>query len=326
MSQKMENFNNIDQLFNEESKKAEENTDFPRFENVWEKVESRLNQVENKKKMIPIWLPYSIAASLAITIGLVYFMNQNNELTNTSIASNNTIEKSINQNVNNILDSSKIAIIEKTIQHNIQKTELNNIENSTAQNISAKVISDVESVKPSLVQNAEILEPNLDKANKDLASIINDEILEKEDSIAVLASGFVQKEEVVKTYAMKEARTEKSSRKAISNENHVILAESTNVGGFSDDEDFDDVKIATNKNSQPLYIIDGYIADTKFLKNYNVKKITSLNIVEGKNAVQLYGNSGKKGVVVITTKGLTNKEKKELESNKENTNSKTGIN
>ena len=48
------------------------------------------------------------------------------------------------------------------------------------------------------------------------------------------------------------------------------------------------------------------------IKKYNVKKITSLNIVEGKNAVELYGNSGKKGVVVITTKGLSNKEKQEL--------------
>ena len=126
----MENINNIDQLFNEESKKSEENTDFPGFEKVWEKVEARLDKAENKKRIIPIWLPYSIAASLAITIGLAYFFNQKNELTNPSITSNNNIENSVNQNYIIISDSSKIAAIDETVKNNIQKLRINNIEYS----------------------------------------------------------------------------------------------------------------------------------------------------------------------------------------------------
>lgn len=304
----MENFNKIDQLFNEESKKSEENTDFPGFENVWEKVESRLDEVENKKRIIPIWLPYSIAASLAITIGLVYFFNQKSELPNTSITSNGNIKNAVIQNNTNGLDSAKIVSIDETVKKNIQKTELKNIENSSVKN----VISSNESVKPILVQNDKNFEVNSDKEKENLVST-NVENLKKEDSNPILASGFVQNQEVVKTYAMKEAKAEfKNSQRAIPEENHVILAEATDNDGISDDEDFSDVKIAMNKNSQPLYIVDGYVADANFLKNYNVKKITSLNIVEGKNAVQLYGNSGKKGVVVITTKGLTSKEKQEL--------------
>ena len=79
----MENFNkNIDQLFSDESKKAEENTTFPSFEKVWEKVENRLDGVENttKKRIIPIWLPYSIAASLVFTFGIMYFFNQKEDV------------------------------------------------------------------------------------------------------------------------------------------------------------------------------------------------------------------------------------------------------
>lgn len=307
----MENFNNIDQLFNEESKKSEEHTDFPGFENVWEKVEARLDKAENKKRIIPIWLPYSIAASLAITIGLVYFLNQKSELPNTSITSNNDIENSVNQNITNALDSSKIASIDETVKNNIQKLEINNIENSSARNASPKVISNVESIKPVQIQNANYFEANSDKEKENLV-LADAENLKKEDSNPVLASGFVQNQEVVKTYAIKEARAEfKNPQRAIPEESHVTLAESTDVSGISDD-DFSDVKIAMNKNSQPLYIVDGYVADAQFIKKYNVKKITSLNIVEGKNAVELYGNSGKKGVVVITTKGLSNKEKQEL--------------
>ena len=43
----MENFNqNIDDLFNSESKKAEENANFPGFEKVWDKVEQKLDEKE----------------------------------------------------------------------------------------------------------------------------------------------------------------------------------------------------------------------------------------------------------------------------------------
>ena len=306
----MENFNNIDQLFNEESKKSEENTDFLGFEKVWEKVEARLDKAENKKRIIPIWLPYSIAASLAITIGLAYFFNQKNELPNASITSNNNIENSVNQNYISISDSSKIAAIDETVKNNIQKLSINNIEYSSAKRASQKILSNVESIKPALVQNTELYEVNSDKEKENLV-LADAENLKKEDSNPVLASGFVQNQEVVKTYAIKEARAEfKNPQRAIPEESHVTLAESVDNDGILDD--FSDVKIAMNKNSQPLYIVDGYVADAQFIKKYNVKKITSLNIVEGKNAVELYGNSGKKGVVVITTKGLSNKEKQEL--------------
>lgn len=312
----MENFNNIDQLFNEESKKTEENTEFPRFENVWEKVEARLDQVENKKKIFPIWLPYSIAASLAITVGLVYFLNQKTEINTVNIASNNVVKNSVNQSVGEISDTSEITKIDETVKQNIsdfKKTESAIMRTSTAQNIMPKVVSNQESVKPVFVENAEAFEVNPNEINEIASSKINEEKQMQEAKNALLESSMHQKEEVVKTFAMKETKTRANNiQNIIPEENHVTLAESTDVSEISDDEDFSNVKIAMNKNSQPLYIIDGYVADAKFLKNYNVKKITSLNIVEGENAVHLYGNSGKKGVVVITTKGLTSQEKQKL--------------
>jgi hypothetical protein len=82
----------------------------------------------------------------------------------------------------------------------------------------------------------------------------------------------------------------------------------------------DDFKINQKHSTEPLYIIDGYVADTKFLKNYNKRKITSLNIVEGENAKKLYGNLAKKGVVVITTKGLNSQEEAYLKNNSKNYN------
>ena len=62
------------------------------------------------------------------------------------------------------------------------------------------------------------------------------------------------------------------------------------------------------------------IYNCQILKNYNKRKITSLNIVEGENAKKLYGNLAKKGVVVITTKGLNSQEEAYLKNNSKNYN------
>ena len=60
----MEN-QDIDKMFNDAGKSAEENPTFPSFEKVWEKVEEKLDKKENKKRIIPLWLPYGMVAGLA---------------------------------------------------------------------------------------------------------------------------------------------------------------------------------------------------------------------------------------------------------------------
>lgn len=70
----MENNHDIDKAFNEASKNLEEPATFPGFDKVWTKVEERLDKKEEKKrKVIPVWIPYGIAASLLIVSGIFYF-------------------------------------------------------------------------------------------------------------------------------------------------------------------------------------------------------------------------------------------------------------
>ncbi|GAA4153877.1 hypothetical protein GCM10022217_10110 [Chryseobacterium ginsenosidimutans] len=85
----MEN-NNIDKTFNEASKTLEEPATFPGFDKVWAKVEERLDKKEQKKKTVPMWLPYGIAASLLIGSGIFYFNNkkENAEITKPIVAQN----------------------------------------------------------------------------------------------------------------------------------------------------------------------------------------------------------------------------------------------
>ena len=323
----MENFNkNIDQLFSDESKKAEENTTFPSFEKVWEKVENRLDEVENttKKRIIPIWLPYSIAASLVFTFGIMYFFNQKEEVSNHSnIASNGSDELIDNQNFKNNLDSAKIAKLDQSIKQNIKESHLN--ETSKNDNIVKTKISLPQVLGASKISNQEnVSSYNNAEADKAKEIAVNDDnqimLAKAAPSPVVENTTSLESERIIETKKYKSAEV---SRMSLNNqktsEQLTAMAEQPSFSEYvvNNDEDF---KISRKHASEPLYIVDGYVADAKFLKNYNKRKITSLNIVEGDNAKKLYGNLAKKGVVVITTKGLNSQEEEYLKKNSKNYN------
>lgn len=323
----MENFNkNIDQLFSDESKKAEENTTFPSFEKVWEKVENRLDEVENttKKRIIPIWLPYSIAASLVFTFGIMYFFNQKETISNHSnIASNGSNELIDNQIFKNNLDSAKIAKLDQSIKQNIKESHLN--ETSKNDNIVKTKISLPQVLGASKISNQENVSSYINaEADKAKEIAINDDnqimLAKAAPSPVVENTTSLESEGIIETKKYKSAEV---SRMSLNNqktsEQLTAMAEQPSFSDYvvNNDEDF---KISRKHASEPLYIVDGYVADAKFLKNYNKRKITSLNIVEGDNAKKLYGNLAKKGVVVITTKGLNSQEEEYLKKNSKNYN------
>ena len=323
----MENFNkNIDQLFSDESKKAEENTTFPSFEKVWEKVENRLDEVENttKKRIIPIWLPYSIAASLVFTFGIMYFFNQKETISNYSnIASNGSDELIDNQNFKNNLDSAKIAKLDQSIKQNIKESHLN--ETSKNDNIVKTKISLPQVLADHSISNQENVSSYSNaEADKTKEIAINDDnqimLAKAAPSPVVENTTSLESEGIIETKKYKSAEV---SRMSLNNqktsEQLTAMAEQPSFSDYvvNNDEDF---KISRKHASEPLYIVDGYVADAKFLKNYNKRKITSLNIVEGDNAKKLYGNLAKKGVVVITTKGLNSQEEEYLKKNSKNYN------
>lgn len=59
----------------------------------------------------------------------------------------------------------------------------------------------------------------------------------------------------------------------------------------------------------PLYVIDGEITDNSNLHSLNPDNIESLSVLKDKSATSIYGEKGKNGVIIITTK----KEKKTLD-------------
>ncbi|MBD3906864.1 von Willebrand factor type A domain-containing protein [Chryseobacterium sp. Ch-15] len=109
----MENNHDIDKKFNEASQSLEEPATFPGFDKVWAKVEEKLDKKEDKKKIIPIWFPYGIAASLIIGLGAFYFINKNDvsEINKPAIAQNEVSPKV----------SSDVQAIDSMVKSNIEK-------------------------------------------------------------------------------------------------------------------------------------------------------------------------------------------------------------
>lgn len=108
----MENNHDIDKKFNEASK-LEEPAIFQGFDKVWAQVEEKLDKKENKKRIIPIWFPYGIAASLIIGLGAFYFINKNEDsvIKKTAITQN-TVSSKVN---------SSVQVIDSTVKSNIVK-------------------------------------------------------------------------------------------------------------------------------------------------------------------------------------------------------------
>ncbi|GGG66622.1 VWA domain-containing protein [Epilithonimonas arachidiradicis] len=116
----MEN-QDIDKMFSDAGKSAEENPTFPSFEKVWEKVEEKLDKKEKKKRIIPIWLPYGMVAGLALTFGVLYFMNDDKVKIEPQIASND-YGKPINPNL--IETPKKVEEINKIFEENLAKSPI----------------------------------------------------------------------------------------------------------------------------------------------------------------------------------------------------------
>lgn len=57
-----------------------------------------------------------------------------------------------------------------------------------------------------------------------------------------------------------------------------------------------------NATPTPLYIIDGYLLEAAHLSDINPNQIESINVVKGSEAIALYGEKGRGGVIMITTK------------------------
>ena len=347
----MEN-QDIDKMFSEAGKSAEEKSTFPNFEKVWQNVEEKLDRKEQKKRTIPLWLPYGMVAGLALTFGALYFVNDKDTKIEPQIASNDS-GKPINPI--QIETPKKVEEINKTFEENLVKSPLKTVE---AKDIIAYQEAPNVDIAPSMISPsfspiAEAIAPpvqyEINEIKAESNSIVDEKRVRMEqemlnnissqqsqkdiESVVVVGYGRAKKKEI--TGSINQISSNQIENRYNSNFLNAIqgtvpgveITTGTVAPGNSlyisskDYHTFAPEIKAKNQNNitirgigsltsnnQPLYVIDGIPYEKASLANIDPDKIKDIKVLKDASATSLYGSRGKNGVVVIKTKGLTEKE------------------
>lgn len=62
------------------------------------------------------------------------------------------------------------------------------------------------------------------------------------------------------------------------------------------------IKLKSKDGKSPLFVVDGNIESEEFMQQYDPQNIKSMNVLKGEKAIEEYGDKGKNGAVVITSK------------------------
>lgn len=318
----MENNHDIDKKFNEASK-AEEPATFPGFDKVWAQVEEKLDKKENKKRIIPIWFPYGIAASLIIGLGAFYFINKNDisEIKKSEITQNTVVSTS----------NSNIQAIDSTVKSNIEKEA-----NALKENRNQKVLAYEEAKR---LYNRYNIESDFIFEEKPLIiSAKNYKIkpiaINKEVPYVPVDSGYKEKniEEVVMVgYGVKATDSKSVASSSMvsgnliaSNSRPVLNALAGSVPGVAITSGSGTPGTSKNtirirgvasikEGSEPLYVINGEIASGEKFKKLKPENIKEVSVVKNAAATSVYGNRAANGVIVISTKDASKSKNKKFD-------------
>lgn len=342
----MENNHDIDKKFNEASQSLEEPVTFPGLDKIWAKVEEKLDKKDEKKKVIPIWFPYGIAASLMIGLGAFYFIQKNNSSeSGKNIVVQNTVSPNVNSKIQEI-DSVVKTNIEKemSVQKEIQKPEILVHQTITPE----PTISPVYHNGISL-QNSHIAKDNLVYMEPD-----HDGVLDKEDVKPSNEEIVVKGYRTVKNQFYTSSATSNTSSEVVKERNqYSILNHSAPIIAMGDYQNYSsnfDIRnefkqknniskalIGTvsglqvvpnsgisgsskqivirgissfNGNTQPLYVVNGVPQSGEVFSKINPNSIQNIEVLKDASATAIYGSRGSNGVIVIKTKKLSRNERK----------------
>lgn len=303
---------NQDKIFNKFKEAAEnsEQKDFPGMDKVWARIEEKLDKKEDKKA-ISLWKKIAIAASLLllISIGSQFIKSDKTTIQNSTVVNKEKIEQNILEK-NKAVGASDSVLLPKPEALKIldkQVTTQNNVAENTAYVSEATGAGSADAIISQEPANAPIqAEYALEEDNNNL----KDKAAQNLDY-----SRTIERESAKVAFADKQTQVAKKSAPLI------IL--NGNAIAHSDDQKRDKMMQAELPNLQPenvdslvvldapLYIIDGiyYSENDLFGKNptspyapLNKQEIKTITVLQDLEATSKYGEKGKKGVVIITTK------------------------
>ncbi|WP_445452285.1 hypothetical protein [Flavobacterium sp. 25HG05S-40] len=286
-------------LFNQIKSAAEnaETKDYPGMENVWQRVENKLDTKEDKKA-IGRWKKLAVAASILLfgTLGYQFFTNNSESITPKKAVTivTDSIQKPI-------IETSAVVTAEptsETLKKPLIKKEAEQIlkhqitrDNQVAMEESVKFDEDDALVSKITTEQRGYFSAPATATNE---SVLNTSFVSK-----------LKKEKDVELFFNKSAKVSNSQK-----EEPLLI-----IGDKVSKQEIRKVEFTETDSlivlNEPLYIINGeeFTEQQVFGPNptspytpLNKQEIETLSILQHEKAFEIYGNKGKKGVVIITTK------------------------
>lgn len=295
---------NKDKLFDQIKTAAEnaETKDFPSMENVWSRVENKLDKKVLKKENT-LWKKIAVAAILLLVISIAYqyltptknIVTPKNEIV--------TIDTTKSLQPQKIIDQQIVST--DAISDPVQENSTSTIQKPTAPNqiiINNNYNITSEKDKKVIITDSAIFT----QLNKNAIGYQSKSMMMPNRYFE--SRGVVYKE--VETAAPSEELKKESQNDAKKLEPLVVIDNKVkNKADYSDAEndDFQTLEVLTD----PLYIINGvYYTEqevfgpkpTSPYAPLSQLEIHTISILQGEKATAIYGEKGKKGVVIITTK------------------------
>lgn len=310
---------NQDKIFNRFKEAADnaETKDFPGMEKVWSRVEEKLDKKEDKKTIV-LWKKIAIAASLLllISLGAQFLKSDKTTISNPKVVINETEKDATSNPVsesNNAVVSSDTPLVSKTEAIKILENQTKKKEHVAIQETAPNTDFTPAATAPKIA--AETVMPVQAARGQDFEE--EDNMTSKKE-ITNMEMGYSRSQE---REAAKAAFADKSAQKAKKNAPLIIL--NGNAMAHSDDVKKDKMMQNELPNlspenveslvilDEPLYIIDGiYYSENDLFGNnptspyapLDKQDIKTITILQDLEATSKYGEKGKKGVVIITTK------------------------
>jgi hypothetical protein len=356
----MENNHDIDKTFNEASKTLEEPATFPGFDKVWNTVEEKLDKKQDKKKNIPAWIPYGIAASLLIGSGIFYFNDQKeNKNPSRPVIAQHAIydQKDTSSEV-----PEHILKLDSMVKSNMQKdvlpvaaakiayekvpepymsplsspvyemkapasdatsvSEKNRMDTLKRQNLEEVITMGIRKERSSMINavasSVKIKESDLNKAADTAEVIYPNSVLsfnekDKEPEILAYNKEYANKHKAIAPGSGFENKLGSKLDANILKGSVSGLNISSGSGGVAASGKAKiSIRGTANSEARPLIVVNGMYSDSESFKKLDPNKIESVQVFKGEKAVPVFGNRAVNGVIVVITKDISRKDRKNL--------------
>ena len=288
-----------DKIFEQFKKAADtsETQNFPGMEKIWSRVDAKLDTevFKSQKKTNTNWKKFAIAAS--VVVGSVFAFQLWKQFDTTKEPIQNSVVETTKEEIKSLISSDSTDIV---------VNDEPRIDNKTNEKILHQQIQSVNQVAVS---------ENKPKANDSIQVRSMAAPIMEEDK------GYLNNSTNHETVGVKSSRVDESDYKAKEEPaQSITLGKKAPplvvVDGKATDKKVSDIKNSDDLETivelkEPLYIINGkeYSEKELFGPNptspyypLNKQEIESMSIYQDEEAIELYGDKGKKGVVVIKTK------------------------